>query len=161
VLRKLVLRVATAPLRVAAKALGLTDGPPPAPPIRFDPPPIDRRPPPPIPVEDDHEQDVELEPEVVLDRLRAGEELVLVDVREPDEVARTGHATNARLIPLGQLDRRAGELPKDKKIVLYCAAGMRSFDGARHLREHGFPDAWSVVGGLPAWLRAGGGVTSV
>lgn len=159
-IRKLLKGVATLPLRVAAKLL---QGPEPAPPapIKFDPPPIDRRPPPPIPVQADPELEVELEPEVLLDRLRAGEEIVLVDVREPYEVAGTGHAPGARLIPLGELDRRASELPKDKKLALYCAAGMRSFDGARHLREHGFPDAWSVTGGLPAWLRAGGGVTRV
>lgn len=163
-LLSLPLRVARLPLRVVRRAVREVKGviapapPPPPAPVRFDPPPIDRRPPPPVPKFDAAEPDVELEPEVVIDRIRAGDPVQLVDVREPEELRRSGTPEGALHIPLGDLDRRSVELPRDAKIVLLCAAGMRSFDGARHLREHGFADAWSVTGGLPAWIRAGGKV---
>jgi rhodanese-related sulfurtransferase len=108
-----------------------------------------------LPEPDADEVDLELAPEVVVDRLRTGEDLLLVDVREHEEVLATGLIQGALHVPLGQLERRRPELPTDRRVVLYCAHGLRSFDGARHLREHGLPDAWSVPGGLPALLRAG------
>jgi rhodanese-related sulfurtransferase len=156
-------RLAGLPLRVvakvASKALEAVDrhlSPPPPPPVTFDAPPrvFGHGPVPPLPV-DEETPDLELAPEVVVDRQRAGEAMLLVDVREPEEVARTGLVLGALHVPLGQLEARRAELPKDRRLVLYCAAGVRSFDGAAHLREHGLPDAWSVTGGLPALLRAG------
>jgi rhodanese-related sulfurtransferase len=50
---------------------------------------------------------------------------------------------------------RLDALPQDKVIVLYCAAGVRSFGVAHYLREQGYPEAWSLVGGIGAWLETG------
>ena len=41
--------------------------------------------------------------------------------------------------------------PKDRPIVLYCAAGARSFGMAHFMRERGFSDAWSLTGGVAEW----------
>lgn len=157
------------PLRVAAQLASMTASkaieaidkrlsPPPPPPVTFDPPPraFGHGPVPPLP-HDEETPDLELPPEVIVDRQRAGD-ILLVDVREPEEVARTGLLAGALHVPLGQLEARRPELPKDRRVVLYCAAGVRSFDGAKHLREHGLPDAWSATGGFPALVRAGAAV---
>lgn len=82
---------------------------------------------------------------------------VLVDVREPAEW-RSGHARNARHIPLDRLDREARRLPQDTPVVVMCASGMRSRAGAAQLRAQGYR-ATSLSGGLAAWRAAGGAVT--
>ena len=56
-------------------------------------------------------------------------EFVLVDVRQPEEYE-VGHIPGARLIPLGELEERHGELEKDKKIIVYCRSGHRSMGAA-------------------------------
>ncbi len=82
-------------------------------------------------------------------KLASGQPLFLLDVREPSE-----HALDAiegsRLIPLGQLGSRLGELPSDLPIATYCAAGMRSAKAAKMLRDKGF-QAVSLKGGMAAW----------
>ena len=84
-------------------------------------------------------------------KLAAGAPLFLLDVREPSE-----HALDAiegsRLIPLGQLGARLDDLPRDRPIAAYCAAGMRSAKAAKMLRDKGF-QAVSLVGGIAAWRR--------
>ncbi len=57
---------------------------------------------------------------------------------------------------MGDVAERQGELPKDRAVVVYCASGGRSFQIAHYLREQGFEDAWSFVGGMGSWLASGG-----
>lgn len=78
----------------------------------------------------------------------------LVDVREPGEW-RTVRAVGARHIPLGELTRRADELPKDKPVYLICASGNRSMTAAELLQRAGFERPINVRGGTGAWIRAG------
>ncbi|MEX2273738.1 MAG: molybdopterin-synthase adenylyltransferase MoeB [Vicinamibacterales bacterium] len=82
-------------------------------------------------------------------RLAAREPLLILDVREPHE-----HALDAiegsHLVPLGELDRRAAELPTDRPIVAHCQAGIRSAKAAKLLRDKGF-QAVSLKGGIAAW----------
>ena len=84
-------------------------------------------------------------------RLSAGESLFVLDVREPHEHA-LGAIDGSKLIPLGQLGARLDELPKDRPIAAYCAAGVRSAKAAKMLREKGF-QAVSLTGGIAAWRR--------
>lgn len=83
------------------------------------------------------------------------DDLVLIDVREPSELA-GGFADGAILIPTNHVPQRLAEIPKNKKIVVYCAAGGRSFGVAAFLRDEGFPDAWSLAGGFGALVAEGG-----
>jgi rhodanese-related sulfurtransferase len=77
----------------------------------------------------------------------------LIDVREPaDYVA--GHVPGALLIPLGALDARTRELPRDTTIYIICASGNRSLRAARALADAGL-DGVSVAGGTSAWIRSG------
>ncbi|MFF5263201.1 adenylyltransferase/sulfurtransferase MoeZ [Actinomadura viridis] len=83
-----------------------------------------------------------------------GEDIFLVDVREPNEyeiVAIPG----ATLIPKGEfLDGSALErLPQDKKIVLHCKSGVRSAEALAVVKNAGFSDAVHVGGGVLAWVK--------
>lgn len=86
------------------------------------------------------------------DRLAGGG--MLVDVREPDEWA-SGHAPGARHIPLGQLERRMHELPKDGEIITVCRSGGRSSRAADILRRAGFQRVRNLAGGMNAWKKDG------
>ncbi len=79
-----------------------------------------------------------------------GEDLMLVDVREPAEweIVRIPGAV---LIPKGDLPGRLAELPQDRRIVAYCKSGVRSAEALALLKSAGFRDAVHVQGGVTAW----------
>ena len=79
---------------------------------------------------------------------------LLLDVREYPEFA-AGHLKGARLIPLGEIERRAGELPKDQPIVAMCRTGRRSAEAAATLARLGFTNVNQLAGGVMAWEQAG------
>ncbi|HEY4896091.1 MAG TPA: rhodanese-like domain-containing protein [Solirubrobacteraceae bacterium] len=80
-------------------------------------------------------------------------DLVLVDVRQRPEW-RSGVVSGVLLIPLNELPRRIGELPREKTVAFLCRSGHRSTLAARQARRHGF-DVVSVKGGMIAWQSAG------
>jgi rhodanese-related sulfurtransferase len=79
--------------------------------------------------------------------------LVLVDVREPGEVAHAA-VPGSRHIPLGRLGARTAELPKDRRIGFICRSGSRSGAATKAALGAGL-DAVNVKGGVTAWTRAG------
>jgi len=86
-------------------------------------------------------------------RTDAGEALVVLDVREPDEIA-TAALPGATLIPMGEIPARYAELPSDRPIVVLCHAGSRSARVAQFLNENGYPNAVNLAGGIDAWSVA-------
>ena len=78
---------------------------------------------------------------------------VLLDVREPGEW-QAGHAPQADHIPLGQLEDRLAELPRDRHIITVCRSGRRSVLAARLLAARGY-QAINLTGGMTAWAYAG------
>ena len=74
-----------------------------------------------------------------------GEEDFVLDVRTPQEFA-AGHIADSVNIPLDELRERLGELPRDTKITVTCAVGLRGYIAARVLAGHGF-DAVNLTGG--------------
>jgi rhodanese-related sulfurtransferase len=86
-------------------------------------------------------------------RHAAGEDFVLLDVREPDEIA-TAAIPWATTIPMGQIPERLSELPADKPIAVLCHAGGRSARVTAFLNGNGFPQAVNVAGGIDAWSIA-------
>jgi rhodanese-related sulfurtransferase len=82
-------------------------------------------------------------------RLRAGEDIFVLDVREPEEVAARPFP-GAHHVPLGELGERTGELPFDARIVVVCHLGVRSAVAAEALTRAGWPAA-SLTGGVEAW----------
>ena len=98
-------------------------------------------------------------PRVTAEQLRAqltSGEAIAVDVRGsvPYE---TGHLPGAVWMPLGLLQARAGELPEDKLLVMYCTckAEESSLEAAMLLSKAGFPRVAVLHGGYPAWTAAG------
>jgi adenylyltransferase/sulfurtransferase len=78
----------------------------------------------------------------------------LLDVREPWEWAVSNLSEQgARLIPLGELEERLGEVPAGRPILVYCRTGQRSFDAALRLAEAGLGPVSNLGGGLIAWAR--------
>lgn len=95
---------------------------------------------------------MEISVQDVAAKLAAGEDFVLLDVREGWEWD-TAKIAGATLIPLGQLRERASELPAGKPVIAHCHAGVRSLKAAKLLRELGFEGALSMAGGIEAWSR--------
>jgi rhodanese-related sulfurtransferase len=78
----------------------------------------------------------------------------VLDVRQPEEWAEA-HIPGSRLIPLGELPRRIGEIPREGEIVVVCRSGNRSRAGRDILRQAGFARVTSMAGGLRQWVAAG------
>lgn len=100
----------------------------------------------------DREEPMPFEIEVSeLARWRAeGREHDLIDVRGEDEHALC-HIAGDRLLPLGELARRVGELDRNRPTVVYCHVGGRSAQAAAWLRSQGFAAVSSLAGGIEAW----------
>lgn len=78
------------------------------------------------------------------------ERFVLVDVREPHEY-QISRIPGSRLIPLGELANRMGELEADEEIVVHCKSGGRSAKAAELLKKAGFENVRNLRGGILAW----------
>jgi molybdopterin/thiamine biosynthesis adenylyltransferase len=102
----------------------------------------------------------QLVPEVtvaeVAERRQRGEDIILLDVREKDEV-RTGYINGAISVPRGFLEMQVtGQIPdRDQDVVVYCAGGVRSLLAARVMREMGYQNVSSMAGGITQWKDAG------
>jgi glyoxylase-like metal-dependent hydrolase (beta-lactamase superfamily II)/rhodanese-related sulfurtransferase len=80
----------------------------------------------------------------------------LVDVREPDEfVGPLGRIRGAKLMPLGQLPARVGELARDQPVVAVCRSGARSANASMLLQKAGFNDVANLAGGMLRWRAEG------
>ena len=84
------------------------------------------------------------------ERRRSVDDLQLVDVRNPGEVA-LGSIEGALPIPVGQLPGRLDELDSARPTVVFCAGGYRSSVAASVLRRSGFHDVSDVLRGFGAW----------
>ncbi|MDZ7674825.1 MAG: MBL fold metallo-hydrolase [Acidimicrobiales bacterium] len=81
------------------------------------------------------------------------DDLQLIDVRNPGEVA-LGTIPGAASIPVGQIPERVEEIDPDRPTVVYCAGGYRSSVAASLLRERGVADVSDILGGYGAWTTA-------
>lgn len=86
------------------------------------------------------------------ERLGRGDELALVDVREPyeREIADLPEVRQLR-IPIDQLLGRVSELDREAPLILYCRSGSRSGWATQELLALGFDNVWNLKGGLLAW----------
>jgi molybdopterin/thiamine biosynthesis adenylyltransferase/rhodanese-related sulfurtransferase len=91
----------------------------------------------------------EITPRELKSRLDRGDDLFILDVREPHEYQICN--LNGHLIPLGELSRRVHELDSSREIVAHCRTGKRSSDAVDFLRKAGFRKIWNLKGGILAW----------
>ena len=98
----------------------------------------------------------EVSAEEVAERRKRGEDFILLDVREKDEV-RSGYIDGAISVPRGFLEFQiAGQVPETaKEVVVYCAGGARSLLAAKAMREMGYSKVASMAGGITRWKDAG------
>jgi rhodanese-related sulfurtransferase len=82
--------------------------------------------------------------------LKAEQPPLVIDVREPFELAR-GFIPGSVHIPMGAIAFRLDELPHDRAIVVYCHLGERSWSVAHFLARRGFREVKSLHGGIEAW----------
>ena len=81
-------------------------------------------------------------------------DLHLVDVREYAEFA-GGRIPGAKLLPLGEIERRSSELDHTKPVYVMCRTGNRSSQAQKKLNTLGFTNVINVAGGFEAWKKAG------
>ena len=98
----------------------------------------------------DHFLEFEISPELVREMIEAGEQLILLDVRDDWEWEKS-HLEGAIHIPLPGLETRVAELDPSMETIVYCHHGDRSVDGCLLLWDHGFRKVRSMSGGIEAW----------
>lgn len=92
----------------------------------------------------------EIEPAELERRIRRGEPIQLIDVREEWEY-KIGNIETSRLIPMARIPGAISNLAKDETIVVYCHHGMRSAMVADYLRASGFSRVLNLTGGVDRW----------
>jgi sulfur-carrier protein adenylyltransferase/sulfurtransferase len=91
----------------------------------------------------------EIQVEELKRRLDAGEDIFVLDVREPHEYQICN--INGYLIPLGDLPKRVHELDSSREIIAHCRSGARSAKAVDFLRQAGFKKVHNLAGGILAW----------
>jgi rhodanese-related sulfurtransferase len=102
------------------------------------------------------ETPMEIAPRQLKEKLDAGENVQLIDVREPQEFALC-RIEGAELVPMGSIPHVLESLKKQAatgRLVLYCHHGMRSLQAASGLRRQGSTDCQSLQGGIDLWSVA-------
>lgn len=96
--------------------------------------------------------DDEISPIELKERLDRGEKILLLDVREPEEL-HLARMPGALHIPMGDVPGRTFELNPEAEIVVFCHLGQRSASVANFLRGRDFEKVKSLRGGIDAWAR--------
>jgi len=99
---------------------------------------------------------LQLDPELVLQKMELSEPPVLIDVREQEEfTGEFGHIKGSQLIPLPELTSSLGLIDsyRDKEIILICRSGARSTTAAAILKGMGFANVENLKGGMLAWNK--------
>ena len=93
----------------------------------------------------------EIQPALLAERLAQGDEIDVIDVREPFEWE-IGHIPGARLVPLDRIAAEIPRLDKRRETILYCKVGERSMYAAQQLADAGVADVSNLSGGILRWI---------
>jgi rhodanese-related sulfurtransferase len=100
----------------------------------------------------------QVSPEEVRDVIGRGDEIALIDVREPNEW-NLGHLPGAVHLPRGVLESSIeSRVPRDRRVILYCASGNRSALAAESLKLMGYESVASLSSGFRGWAEMGGDI---
>ena len=101
----------------------------------------------------DADQQMQISAEELAERLRAGDQIPLIDVRSREEWEAV-HIDGATFFTQELMQEMISEWPKDREIVFVCHHGVRSLDAASYFAGHGFEHVRSMTGGIDAWSVA-------
>lgn len=92
-----------------------------------------------------------ISPKEVYESLEKDKSVILLDVREGYEY-KNGHIKGAKLLPVGEISikLKAMNIPKDKKIIVYCQSGARSARACSMLEAEGYEQVYNL-GGISSW----------
>ena len=93
-----------------------------------------------------------IQPIKLYQRLKQGDDICLIDVREEWEHSLTS-ISGSEHIPLNELADRIQEIMFEEEIAVYCHHGERAFQGAEILIEAGFKKVYHLTGGIDAWSQ--------
>jgi rhodanese-related sulfurtransferase len=97
---------------------------------------------------------MEIDVQTVKQMLDRGDNFILLDCREPDEVA-TAKIAGSLHIPMREIPARLAEIgPADTRVVVHCHHGGRSLRVTQFLRQQGYSQAQNMTGGIDAWSQA-------
>jgi adenylyltransferase/sulfurtransferase len=94
----------------------------------------------------------EISPSEFVRRRDAGEDLLLLDVREPREL-QVASVPGALHIPMGEVPGRLGEIDRNREVVVLCRSGGRSLRVAMFLAQQGFGRVANLHGGILRWAE--------
>jgi adenylyltransferase/sulfurtransferase len=94
--------------------------------------------------------DTEIDALALKARLDRGDKFQFIDVREPNEY-QIASIPGAKLIPLGDIPKRVGELDPNTEVIVHCKMGGRSAKACDFLRQSGFKNVKNMLGGITAW----------
>ena len=95
-----------------------------------------------------------LSPQEARGLIASRKDLVLVDVRSPEELYE-GSIPGSQLMPFGELARGSMTLPAGHPLLLICAVGGRSYAVGQYFSGKGFREIYNLAGGISAWKAAG------
>jgi rhodanese-related sulfurtransferase len=95
-----------------------------------------------------------LSPQEAQAMIASRKDLLVVDLREPAEL-KEGYIEGSVLIPVSELSRGTQTLPGDRPLLLVCAIGGRSYGVGRYFSLKGYPEIYSLQGGIDNWKKAG------
>jgi adenylyltransferase/sulfurtransferase len=109
-----------------------------------------------LPAHDRSEEDAKAVPSIgvkaLKDKVDAGEDFVIVDVREAHEL-QISQLDGAIHIPKGEVLNHLDQIPQDTTVIALCRTGVRSGEVVGWLMERGYTNAYNLVGGINAWAR--------
>ncbi len=96
----------------------------------------------------------EIDVPALKNRLDAGEDLLLLDIRSEAEV-RQGVLPGSEHLPMHLIPLKMQDLPRDRDVVLYCRTGARSYHACAFLEQQGVRNVYNLRGGIIDWARHG------
>lgn len=93
----------------------------------------------------------EIHPKDAVNAVKTGS--IFVDVREPYERDEQAYGIEHIHIPLGEIQERISELPREKNIIIGCRSGKRSMNACMFLKMQGFDKVQNLEGGILNWVE--------
>ncbi|GAB63783.1 MAG: rhodanese-like domain-containing protein [Candidatus Jettenia sp.] len=81
-------------------------------------------------------------------------DIFILDVRTEEEYDKV-HLKSANLIPIQELEQNIERIPKDKQVIVHCAAGVRSAKACKLLKDKGLKELYNMEGGINKWQEEG------